>query len=373
MDDELSIFRESVRQFIAEEFTPHQARWREQHRPDGDAWAKAGALGMLLPDIPEEFGGGGGTFAHQAVVLEELAGAGVHFGVREQSIVARYILQYGTDDQKATWLPRLARGELVGAIAMTEPGAGSDLQGMTTVARRDGAMYRVSGSKTFITNGYHASLICLAVKTDPKSAGPKSISLMFIEPQGVSGYSVGRSLEKLGLHGQDTCELFFDDLRVPASQLVGPTEGAGFSQMMEQLPYERLMIGTAAVATMERAVSITATYIKDRQAFGKRLIDFQNARFKLAECLTETHVGRVFIDECILRFLEGQLDPVTAAMAKYWLTERQSQVVDECLQLHGGYGYMMEYPIARMWADCRMNRIGGGTNEIMKEVIGWSI
>jgi acyl-CoA dehydrogenase len=372
-DDDVRMFRDAVRQFIEDEFTPHQGRWREQHRPDADSWTKAGAMGMLLPDIPDEYGGGGGSYAYQAVVLEELARVGVHFGVREQSIVARYLLHYGTEEQKQEWLPRMARGELVGAIAMTEPQAGSDLMAMATTARRDGDAYVLNGSKTFITNGQCANIICLACKTDPK-AGPKGISLVFVvEPQKQAGYTVGRSLEKLGLHGQDTCELFFDGVQVPAKHLVGASEGVGLAQMMEQLPYERLMIATAATATMERAVAITSAYVKDRQVFGKRLIDFQNARFTLAECATGAHVARVFLDSCIDRFIGGELDPVTAAMAKYWLTESQFRIVDDCLQLHGGYGYMVEYPIARMWADCRMQRIGGGTNEIMREMIGWAL
>src|SRR5271157_2246932 len=373
MDDELRMFRKTVRRFIQEELAPHQTRWRQQHRPDAEAWAKAGATGILLTDVPEKFGGGGGTFAHEAVVTEELAQAGVHFGSGVHSIVAHYILAYGSEEQKRNWLSRMARGELVGAIAMTEPAAGSDLQGIRTTARRDGDHYVINGSKTFITNGWHASIVCLAVKTDPRAAGLKSISLMIVEPTNLSGYRVGRSLEKVGMHALDTCELFFDDVRVPASNLLGPAEGMGFSQMMEQLSFERLTIGLGAVATAEQAVAITTKYVKERMAFGKPLIDFQNTRFKLAECKTEAHIGRVFLDNCIERFVAGQLDPVTAAMAKYWLTECQCRVVDECLQLYGGYGYMIENPIARMWTDSRVQRIYAGTNEIMKELIGWSL
>ena len=327
----------------------------------------AGGIGILLPDMPEEYGGGGGTFAHEAVVVEELATAGVHFGCSVHSIVAHYILAYGSEEQKRNWLPRMARGELVGAIAMSEPAAGSDLQGIKTTARRDGDHYVINGSKTFITNGWHAGIICLAVKTDARAAGPKGISLIIVETKNLPGYHVGRPLEKVGMHGQDTCELFFDDVRVPASNLLGPAEGKGFSQMMEQLPYERLTVGVGAVATAEQAVAITTKYVKERMAFGKPLIDFQNTRFKLAECKTEAHIGRVFIDNCIERFIAGQLDAVTAAMAKYWLTDCECRIVDECVQLHGGYGYMMEYPIARMWADSRVQRIYAGTNEIMKE------
>jgi len=372
-NDEVRMFRTTVRQFIQKEFAPQQARWRQQHGPDADAWTRAGGAGILLTDVPDAYGGGGGTFAYEAVVLEELARAGVHFGSSIQSIVAHYILAYATEEQKHHWLPRMARGELVGAIAMSEPAAGSDLQGIQTTARRDGQCYVINGSKTFVTNGSHASIICLAVKTDPKVAGLKGLSLIIVETKDLPGYRVGGSLDKIGMHAQDTCELFFDDVRVPAANLLGPTEGKGFSQMMERLPYERLTVGVTAVATAERAVAITTKYVKERTAFGKPLLEFQNTRFKLAECKTEAHIGRVFLDSCIERFIAGQLDDVTAAMAKYWLTDCQCRLVDECLQLHGGYGYMMEYPIGRMWADSRVQRIYAGTNEIMKELISWSL
>jgi len=373
MTDEVRLFRKTVRQFIQKEFAPHQTRWREQHRPDAEAWTQAGGTGILLPDVPEEYGGGGGTFAHEAVVLEELAQAGVHFGASIQSIVAHYILAYGSEEQKRIWLPRMARGELVSAIAMTEPAAGSDLQGIKTTARRDGDHYVINGSKTFITNGWLAGILCLAVKTDARVVGLKGISLMIVEAKNCPGYRVGGSPEKVGMHAQDTCELFFDDVRVPASNLLGPAEGRGFSQMMERLSYERLTVGVTAVATAEQALAVTIKYVKERTAFGKPLIEFQNTRFKLAECKTEAHIGRVFLDNCIERFIAGQLDDTTTAMAKYWLTDRQCRIVDECVQLHGGYGYMMEYPIARMWADSRVQRIYAGTNEIMKELIGWSL
>jgi acyl-CoA dehydrogenase len=373
MSDDVRLFRKTVRRFIQEEFTPQQAHWREEHHPDASAWTKAGRIGMLLPDVPQEYGGGGGTFAHEAVVLEELARAGVHFGSSVQSIVAHYILVHGSEEQKHHWLPRMARGDVVGAIAMTEPAAGSDLQGIQTNARRDGDHYVINGSKTFITNGWQAGIICLAVKTDPKAVGPKGISLLVVETNGLPGYRVGRPFEKVGRHGQDVCELFFDEVRVPATSLLGPAEGKGFFQMMEHLSYERLSVSVAAVATMERAVDITTQYVKDRTAFGKQLMDFQNTRMKLAECKTQANVGRIFLDSCIERFIKGQLDPVTGAMAKYWLTDREFHVVDECVQLHGGYGYMVEYPIARMWTDCRVQRIYAGTNEIMKELIAWSL
>jgi acyl-CoA dehydrogenase len=372
MNDELSMFRKTVRRFVQEEFVPHEPRWREQHRPDAEAWTKAGATGLLLTDVPEAYGGGDGTFAHETVVMEELAYAGVNFGSGVHSIVAHYILTYGTEPQKKDWLSRMATGEIVGSIAMSEPVAGSDLQAIKTTARRDGDYYVINGSKTFITNGWHTGIICLAVKTAAQS-GAKGISLIMVETKDLKGYRVGRSLEKVGMHAQDTCELFFDDVRVPAENLLGGVEGRGFYQMMEQLPYERLTVAVAAVAVAEQAVAITTKYVKERMAFGKPLLDFQNTRFKLAECKTEAHIGRVFLDNCIMRLMAGQLDTATAAMAKYWLTDRQCAIVDECLQLHGGYGYMAEYPIARMWADSRVQRIYAGTNEIMKELIARSL
>lgn len=371
--EDTEAFRRTVRQFVENEFVPHQARWRAHHRPDAEAWPRAGRAGLLLPDVPEEYGGGGGTFAHQAVVLEELARAGVHFGATVQSMVARYLLAYGSEAQKRRWLPAMARGELVAAIAMTEPAAGSDLQAIRTSARREGEHYIVSGAKTFITNGALAGLVCLAAKTDPRTSGMRAISLLMVETQALRGYRAGSTLEKVGMHGQDTCELFFDDARVPAANLLGSAEGRGFSQMMEQLAYERLSIGVLAVACAEQALALTTRYVKDRVAFGKPLIELQNTRFKLAECATQAHVGRVFLDSCIERFIAGRLDETSTAMAKYWLTECQCRVVDECVQLHGGYGYMTEYPIARMWADARVQRIYGGTNEIMKELIAWSL
>jgi len=373
MNEELRMFRKTVARFIREEFVPHEPRWREQHRPDADAWTKAGATGLLLTDVPEEYGGGGGTFAHEAVILEELSYAGVHFGSGVHSIVAHYVLAYGTEEQKHRWLPRMATGELVGAIAMSEPVAGSDLQGIKTTARREGDSLVINGSKTFITNGWHASLICMAVKTDATENAKKGISLVMVETKNLPGYRVGRILEKVGTHGQDTCELFFDDVRVPADNLLGLEDGRGFYQMMEQLPYERLTVGVGAVAVTEQAVAITIKHAKERKAFGKSLVEFQNARFKLAECKTISRVARVFLDDCIERLIEGELDTATAAMAKYWLTDQQCQVVDECVQIHGGYGYMMEYPIARMWTDSRVQRIYAGTNEIMKELIARSL
>jgi acyl-CoA dehydrogenase len=373
VNEDVRMFRTTVRQFVEQEFVPVQERWREQHGCDTAAWRAAGQMGILLTDVPEQFGGGGGTFAHEAVVLEELARAGVHFGSSIQSIVAHYILAYGSETQRRNWLPRMAQGELVGAIAMSEPAAGSDLQAIQTTARRDGDHYVINGSKTFITNGARAGLVCLAVKTDPNVASLRGISLILVETDGLPGYRVGRALEKVGMQAQDTCELFFDDVRVPVANLLGSAEGKGFSQMMDRLAYERLTVAVTAVAVAERAVGVTTSYVKERSAFGKPLIDFQNTRFTLAECKTAAHVGRVFLDNCIERFLAGQLDDITAAMAKYWLTDWQCRVVDACVQLHGGYGYMTEYPIARMWTDSRVQRIYAGTNEIMKELIACAL
>jgi acyl-CoA dehydrogenase len=373
MNDELRMFRKTVHRFIQEEFVPHQVRWRQQHRPDAEAWTKAGEAGLLLTDVPEEYGGGGGTIAHEAVIAEELSKAGVNFGSLNQSIVAHYILAYGNEEQKRNWLPRMASGELVAAIAMTEAGAGSDLQAIKTTAVRDGSEYVINGSKTFVTNGWHASIIGIAVKTDPKALGPRGISLVIVEPKTLAGYSVGAPLEKVGMHAQDTCEIFFDGMRIPASNLLGASEGKGFSQMMTQLAYERLMIALASVATAEQAVIITTKYVKERMAFGAPLIELQNTRFNLAECKTEAQIGRVFIDNCIQDSIAGRMDGTTAAMAKYWLTDCEGRILDKCVQMHGGYGYMTEYPVARMWADSRVRRIYAGANEVMKEIIGCSM
>ncbi len=370
--EEIQLFRKNVKRFIAEEFVPNEARWRQQHRVDPEAWTRAGEVGILCTDIPEEYGGGGGNYCHEAVVTEELCYAGVHFGHGVHSIAAHYILDYATDEQKKAWLPRMATGDLRGCIAMSEPVAGSDLQSIKTTAKRQGECLLINGSKTFITNGWHTNLIVLAVKTD-QSEGAKGISMVVVETENQPGYRVGKTLEKVGMHGQDTCELFFDDVRVPAANILGGVEGRGFYQMMEQLPYERMGVGTGAVATTEAAVATTIKHCKERMAFGKSLLEFQNTRFKLAECKAQAHIMRVFLDNCIERLNEGKLDTTTAAMAKYWLTERECAIIDECVQLHGGYGYMMEYPITRMWADSRVQRIYAGTNEIMKELIARSL
>jgi acyl-CoA dehydrogenase len=320
--------------------------------------------------MPEAYGGGGGSFAHEAVVAAEQARAMVYgFSNNVHSaILAHYILNYGTEAQKRRWLPKMATGELVGAIAMSEPGAGSDLKSVRTTAVWQGGEYVVDGSKTFITNGLHADLICVVAKTDAQ-AGAKGVSLIMVETRGLPGFRRGRLLEKLGQKSLDTAELFFDGVRVPEDNLLGGAEGRGFSQLMQQLPRERLLIAVGAVASMRRAIDETVAYVRTRQVFGQALIDMQNTRFKLAECETVATIAARFVDDCIARQLDGTLDLSTAAMAKWWATQMNCQVIDECLQLHGGYGYMLEYPIARMYADARVGRIYGGSNEIMKEII----
>ena len=371
--DDARIFRDSVRRFIADDFVPQQPKWRAQHYPDRSAWLAAGSAGLLLPSVPVAYGGGGGSFAHECVVTEELARAGIPFGAGVQSIVAHYLVAYGTEAQKLKWLPPMARGELVAAIAMTEPAAGSDLGAMKASAVLDSDYYVINGSKTFVTNGWHADLVCIAVKTNPAVAAMRAISMIVVETKDLSGFQAGRPLEKLGMQGRDSCELFFANVRVPVGNLLGAQPGRGFSQMMQQLPFERLSIAVSGVATSEAAVALTIRHAKERMLYGKPLFDLQDARFKLTECATEAHIGRVFIDHCIARYVAGDRNDVAAAMAKYWLTESQFRIVDKCLQLHGGYGYMTEYPIARMWADSRVQLIYAGANEVMKESISWSL
>jgi acyl-CoA dehydrogenase len=374
MDEELGLLEEQARKFLAAEFVPHLDRWHEQGMIDRQAWNKLGEAGLLCAGIPEEYGGAGGTFAHETVINREFAlcgldqiGAPLHSG-----IVAPYILKYGTEEQKQRWLPRMASGELVAAIAMTEPGTGSDLQGVKTTAKRCGNGYVLSGSKTFITNGQHANLIVVVAKTDP-NAGHKGVSLMVVETDDAPGFRRGRKLKKLGMDWADTSELFFEDVALPAENLLGTEEGKGFIQLMSELPQERIIVATAAIGVIERALRLTIDYVKDRKAFGKAIIDFQNTQFELAECKTEATIGRVFHDSCVERHVAGQLDTVTASMAKYWLTDLQNKIVDRCLQLFGGYGYMDEYPISRMYRDSRVQRIYAGTNEIMKVLIARSL
>jgi acyl-CoA dehydrogenase len=369
--EELNIFDKGVREFFAREAPPEKcAKWREQGVVDREMWTKAGEAGLLGLAAPEEFGGAGGTFAHEAVLMYAMGEMGIDgFGVSlHNAIVMPYIWHYGSKEQKQRWLPRMASGELVGAIAMTEPGTGSDLQGVKTTAKKDGNHYVLNGSKTFITNGQTANLIIVVAKTDP-SKGAAGTSLVVVETDEVEGFRRGRNLDKIGMEAQDTSELFFDDVRVPTENLLGPEEGQGFYQLMQQLASERLQIAIQGVAMLERALTQTIEYVKARKAFGKSIVDFQNTQFKLAECKTEATIARVFVDHCTERLLRNDLDPATASMAKYWVSDIQCKIIDECLQLHGGWGYMNEMEIARMYRDARVQRIYGGTNEIMKLLI----
>ena len=372
--DEVTMLYDMASRFLSEEVAPHYDDYEKNEIVDRSAWEKAGAAGLLCASMPEEYGGAGGTYAHESAIAEAIGHVGVDgFGIAlHNSIVAPYILHYGSEEQKKKWLPKMASGELIGAIAMTEPGAGSDLQGVKTRAEKDGNHYRINGSKTFITNGQNANLVIVVAKTDP-TKGAKGTSLIVVETDEVEGFERGRNLDKIGLKANDTSELFFNDVRVPTAHLLGHEEGQGFVQLMQQLPQERLLIAGQAIGMIERALAVTIDYVKERKAFGKTVVEFQNTQFKLAELKTEATIGRVFYNDCVKRHLNGGLDPVTASMAKYWLTDLQCKIVDECLQLHGGYGYMNEYPIARMYRDARVQRIYGGTNEIMKVLIARSL
>ncbi len=366
--DEHRMFRDAVRRFMENEVVPHHERWEEQGYVDREVWQKAGANGLLCASMPEEYGGAGADRLYSIVVMEETArvnATGLGFGLHSE-IVAPYILHYGSQEQKMRFLPKMATGEAIGAIAMSEPAAGSDLQGVKTTATRRGDVYLLNGSKTFITNGWHADVVIVVAKTEPK-AGAKGTSLLLVE-SGMKGFEKGKRLKKVGMKAQDTSELFFDNVEVPASNLLG-NENEGFVYLMQELPWERLQIAVGAVENAQAAIDWTTGYVKERRVFGTTVSTFQNTRFKLAELQTEVQIARVFVDKCIELLLAGRLDTATASMAKYWCSDLQCKVIDECVQLHGGYGYMWEYPIARAFADARVQRIYGGTNEIMKEVI----
>ena len=368
MDDDLEVFKDTVVRFMETEMVPHDARWREQHHVDRETWRKAGETGLLLTDVPAEYGGGGGDFRHEAVMYTELGRRGLGaFGQGVHSMCAHYVLNHGTEAQKKNWLPRLASGELIGAICMTEPGTGSDLKGIRTRAVKQGDHYVVDGGKTFITNGWLAGLLMLVVRTDADRN--KGLSILMVETRDLAGYRVGRVLDKMGLHGQDTSELFFEGVQVPVENLLGGVEGEGMHQLMHDLPYERTVIAVGAVGAMEGGIDATLAYVRERKTFGQPVFSYQNTRFKLAELASIARIARVFTDRCIGDLVAGRLDTETASMAKWWTTDMQQQVLDECVQLHGGYGYMNEYLVCRLFADSRVQRIYGGTNEIMKEVI----
>jgi len=370
--EEHDAFRDSVRRFMEQEVMPHHARWEEQQHVDREIWTKAGAQGFLCPTMPEEYGGAGVDKLFSVIVMEEIARAnatGLGWGLHSE-IVAPYLLHYGSEYLKQTYLPKMASGEMIGAIAMTEPGAGSDLQGVRTTAVKDGDHYVLNGSKIFITNGYLADVVIVVAKTAPER-GAKGTSL-FVVDTSMAGFTKAKPLKKAGLKAQDTCELYFDNVRVPAANLLGE-ENSGFVYLMQELPWERMQIAVIGVASAEAAIEWTVDYTRERKAFGQEVLKFQNTRFTLAELKTEVQIGRVFVDRCIELLMAGKLDPVTASMAKYWCSDLQCKVLDACVQLHGGYGFMWEYPVTRAWADARVQRIYGGTNEIMKELIGRSL
>jgi alkylation response protein AidB-like acyl-CoA dehydrogenase len=365
-------FRDSVRRFMETEVVPQEERWQEQGYVDREIWQKAGANGFLCPSMPEAYGGSDADKLYSVILIEEQARANsssLGFGLHSE-IVAPYLLNYGSEHLKKTYLPRMAAGEMIGAIAMSEPGAGSDLQAVKTTAVKKGDRYVVNGSKTFITNGWNCDLVIVVAKTDP-AKGAKGTSLIVVDTS-MQGFSKGKRLKKMGLKGQDTAELFFDNVEVPAANLLGQ-ENNGFVYLMQELPWERMQIAIAATAKAEAAIQWTTDYVRERKAFGRTVASFQNTRFKLAELATEAQVARVFVDRCLELLLDKKLDTATASMAKYWCSDIECRIVDECLQLHGGYGYMWEYPIARAYVDARVQRIYGGTNEIMKEVISRSM
>lgn len=368
-DSEHDMFRQALRRFLTEQAVPHHEEWEEQGIVPREFWLKLGEQGALAPQVPEEYGGPGADYRYLAVVNEETYYTGVT-GVNtavQSDVVAGHLLAFGSEEQKLTWLPKMVSGEAIGAIAMTEPGVGSDLKGIRTTAKRAGDEYIIDGSKTFITAGQLADFVIVVTKTDP-AAGTKGISLIIVETDR-AGFSRGKNLDKIGLKAQDTSELFFDGVRVPVTNVLG-AQGQGFYQLMQELPQERLSIAVTAMSASQRALDLTLEYVKDRKAFGKPILDFQNTRFALAEVKTEIEVGWAFLDKCIAAHMKGELDSSGASMAKLWTSELQGRVTDTCLQLHGGYGFMSEYPIAKMYTDARVQRIYGGTSEIMKEIIG---
>jgi acyl-CoA dehydrogenase len=374
-EEEIAMFRRSVSSFLEQNASEAKLeQWRKDHCVERSLWTKAGEAGLLGLSTSPEYGGVGGDFRHEYVLIDELGKRGLEaWGVSlHNAIVMPYIETYGTEEQKKRWLPRLTSGELVSAIAMSEPGAGSDLQGVKTTAKIVGGDYVINGSKTFITNGQTANFVIVVTKTDPER-GAKGTSLIVVETDGngglISGFERGRNLDKVGMEAADTSELFFHDVKVPRENLIGPDEGRGFYQLMEKLGQERLIIALGAVSMMDRALGLTIEYTRDRKAFGKPVFDNQTVQFKLAEMKTQATVAKVFVNHCLEQHLAGKLDTATASMAKYWCTDLQCEIVDGCLQLFGGYGYMNEYPIARMYKDARVQRIYGGTNEIMKLMI----
>lgn len=374
-DPEIELLADSAARFFEREATPERiAKWREEGRVERAFWRQAGEAGLLGASIPAEYGGGGGDFRHDVALVEEVAKHGVEgFALSLHNvIILPYVLAHGTEEQKRRWLPKLCSGESVAAIAMSEPGAGSDLQAIRTTALKDGNGYRINGAKTFISNGQIADFVIVVAKTDP-SKGGKGVSLLVVETDQAEGFRRGQALDKIGLDAQDTSELFFDDVWVPADNLLGTEEGQGFRQLMAELPRERLVIAVGSVQTMAKAIQVTSDYVKERQAFGQRIFDFQNTQFKLAECKAKSEVARVYVEDCVRRYMDGTLDLTTAAIAKLWVTETEWEVVDACLQLHGGYGYVNDYPIARMWRNARVQRIYGGSSEIMKLLIARSL
>ena len=371
--DEHKLFTDSVQKFYGDEMIPNIEDWVNKGVVSKTFWEKAGYAGIMSGSVSEDYGGVGGDMGFDSITVYEQSKTGdSSWGYGIQSIVIHYLNEYGTNEQKSEWLPKLIEGKSIASLAMTEPGAGSDLQAIKTTAKKDGNQYTLNGSKIFITNGGSADLIVVAAKTD-QSAGAKGISLVLLDTKNAEGFSRGKPLKKLGLKGNDTAELFFDNVKIPLTNLIGNEEGQGFYQMMSQLPWERLLIGITALGAIDFALQETIKYVQDRKAFGKRIMDLQNTRFKLAEAKTKAEVFRSFVNECIARLIKGKLDAATASMAKYWGSQIQNEIMDECLQLHGGYGYILDYPISRMYADARVQKIYGGSNEIMKELIARSI